>query len=180
MSTEQSVYERAAFFRKAANVQRSHTLRQLRQVRLSEHSYGVMMLLITISERCKQDLLPLLKAAAVHDLSEVHTGDMPATAKWADPALRAELNRASTAFEIDKGLRVYLTAEQAALLSWCDLYEFAQNQLEELRMGNTYAVKYLTNAIENLKNRGVPSSAAVECTDLLTNIEMEFARHVRF
>lgn len=171
-------YGRVQFLRECSNVRRSHTLRQLQPYTLGQHSFGILLILAAIYENTGLPVPALLvRAAMYHDLSERYTGDTPATAKWGDPALRKELNRASTSYEFANNLRTYLPPELCDLLSWCDLFEFACNQLEELRLGNTYAAEYIQRAIENLNARVAPPKFQVSCADLLNGLTLEFARH---
>lgn len=174
-----NTYERVSFLREAANVRRSHTLRQLQPYTLAQHSFGLLLILSAIYEKIDASMpYAIVRAAMYHDLSEKFTGDMPATAKWHDEGLKNELSRVSTAYEIENDLRGYLPSSHARLLSWCDLFEFACNQMEELRLGNTYARAYVQTSIDNLQSRGLPEGVyTAPCLELINNLTLEFAKY---
>jgi 5'-deoxynucleotidase YfbR-like HD superfamily hydrolase len=130
--------------RDAGAVHRSHTCRTLKDRNVAEHSHGVAMLVLLLYQAC--GCLPparMLAAALVHDLSEIATGDMPAPVKVEHPDLKAMLNRISTAWEEQYGLRYTLSENEAHLLLWCDRMDFALFTFEEIEMGNTLFKPYL-------------------------------------
>lgn len=151
-------FARVMHLRNAAAVQRSHTCRMLVQHTLASHSYGVLMLIFELY-RLRGTVFPsggVLMAAAVHDLSEYSTGDVPATAKWDDPDLRAALNRASSNWEYKQGLRIPLSEDDQKTLKFCDMMEFVCTCYEEVTMGNRFALQYLVNAMMALSELPLP------------------------
>lgn len=130
--------------REAASVQRYHTQRMQRKQELNAHSYGVAMLVQHLYPECSRDLL---LAALYHDLPEYFTGDVPAPAKRGIPQLAVLLENA------EKGTGILyrefnLTVFDEALLKWCDTFELVLFCLEEVQMGNTYALAPLYKGLE--------------------------------
>lgn len=125
--------------RDAGVVKRSHTLRTLFDRNVAEHSWGVAMLVRQVYAWA--GLAPpsrVLLAALCHDLSELVTGDLPATAKREHPALRAAANAVTTPWEKRLGLRYELTDDEQLTLLYCDRMEFALYALEEVTAGNRF------------------------------------------
>lgn len=116
-------------------ITRYHTKRVLRPQSVAAHSARVGMLCQLVWPECSANLL---RAALLHDISELCTGDVPSPVKWANPALKAELSRVTTQYETDHGLRMPLTEDEQLVLRWADLAEGAQFCIEEVRMGNSY------------------------------------------
>lgn len=144
--------------RDAGVVQRSHTCRTLKDRNVAEHSHGVAMLALLLYQSVGFAApAVVLMTALVHDLSEIATGDMPAPVKRQHPALRAELNKVSTAWEEAQGIRYSLQEDQAALLLWCDRMDFALYSLEEVSMGNGLFKSYLNRILYWLTTMPVPA-----------------------
>lgn len=130
-----SALEHACLMRDAAAVQRYHTVRTLRQQTLADHTFGVMMLIRHIYPDARREVY---LAAMHHDLPEFVTGDMPAPAKAASPALAIlleEAERGTAPLYEEFGL----TPHEESVLKWCDYMELVLWCLEEVQMGNAYA-----------------------------------------
>ncbi len=121
-------------------VRRYHTAKTMREQRVDSHSWRMAALLTFVWPDCSANLL---RAAIMHDVSEIFTGDVPSPVKWRNQALRAELNRISTEAEQDLGIRVPLTEEEATLVRWADYTEGSLFCLEELESGNLRICKTL-------------------------------------
>ena len=89
----------------------------------------------------------VLAAALVHDLSEIATGDVPAPVKRNNPELKSVLNKISTDWEIEHGIRFDLDRHESYLLLWCDRMDFALYALEEVCMGNRLFLPYLNRIV---------------------------------
>lgn len=132
----QSSFERACLMRDAGAVKRYHTVRTLRLQTVAEHTFGVMQLIDHIYPDARKEVLI---AAMHHDLPEFVTGDIPAPVKRQLPRLavlleEAERGTAPLYRDMD------LTAFEEAVVKWCDLMELVLWCLEEVQLGNTYAM----------------------------------------
>lgn len=132
-----STYETALLFRDAGAVKRYHACRMTREQTLAAHSFGVAMLVQQVFPECRKELL---LAAMKHDLPELITGDIPAPVKRTSVAISLILE------EMEKGTApLYedydLTSQEASVLKWADLTELVLWCLEEVQIGNTYAMK---------------------------------------
>ena len=164
------IFDRVLQFRDAGVIKRSHTCRTLMDRNVAEHSHGVAMLILALYA----PVLPrpeLLAAALTHDLSEIATGDVPAPVKRDNPALKIELHKISEAWEHEMGVRYNLTAEEAALLLWCDRVDFALYALEEVTMGNRYFLEYLHRITSWLREMPTPSICSFEAEMLLDSLQ---------
>lgn len=152
--------QRIMMLRDCAAVKRSHTCRTLIDHTLASHSHGVAMLVLEVYRYAEYSTVGpsanILAASLVHDLSERVSGDMPATAKWANPKLKAELNVVSMAWENKHSMRFELSLVEQQVLKWCDLMEFGLTMIEERKYGNTFVDEYLRNCLEGFKSLSRP------------------------
>lgn len=120
-----------------AGVLRWHTQRMLRQQTVAEHSFRAALILLAVYPDCR---IELLRAMLTHDLAEIETGDVPATTKWAHPALAKELKNIESDYETRNNIHEDLSEEERYVLKWCDYVELMSWCAEEAKMGNTYAL----------------------------------------
>lgn len=66
----------------AGDVQRFHSTPGITKQTISEHSWGVALIVQYLAPTCSKRLI---MAALTHDVAESITGDIPAPVKWADP-----------------------------------------------------------------------------------------------
>lgn len=168
-----SITTQVLTMRNAGVIKRSHTCRTIMDRNVAEHSHGVAMLVLLLYQSA--GMLPraeLLAAALSHDLSEIATGDTPAPVKRQYPDLKRELNRITTTWENDHGLRFNLTPGESALLLWCDRMDFTLYCLEEMKMGNQYFEEYYARISEWLRQSELPSVDGVTnaCTALMNDV----------
>lgn len=136
-------YETALLFRDAGAVKRYHSCRMTREQTLATHSFGVAMLVQQVFPECRKEVI---LAAMKHDLPEFITGDIPA------PVKRASVGMSLMLEEMEKGTApLYedfdLTSPEASVLKWADLMELVLWCLEEVQIGNTYAMKQAQTGI---------------------------------
>lgn len=134
MLSNDQLIGRMYMYMSGTQISRYHLKRTSRPQNVGEHSARVAMLVSLVSPACSANVL---KAALLHDISELATGDVPSPAKWANPALAQELRRVSGDFEALHGLRIDLTDDEARLLKWADLADGCLFCIEELRFGNS-------------------------------------------
>lgn len=137
--------QRLMLQRDAAAVQRYHTKRTHRSQTLADHTYGVMQIMVYVDPEVSAEALV---AAMFHDLPEVVTGDIPATAKQKHPRLKAELDAVERS--VDANLRSPLSAPcsaEQALVKWADTYELICWCLEEWSMGNMQVIGIIATGV---------------------------------
>ena len=118
--------------RHAGHVQRWHTVPTIRPQNVAAHSWGVALLVMRFwPHRTNGDLL---RATLLHDAHEGVLGDVPATAKWRWPHLKAALYQCES--ELDDRMFEKLTISELKVLKFCDLLELCEYAAEEVHMGN--------------------------------------------
>lgn len=129
----------------AGRTKRYHTRAMHDYQTVAAHSWGVAVLVLAIAKAPSVDLL---KAALVHDLGEAKTGDVPATAKWANAEMARLLHLMEERELLRMGIYVSLTMHDQALLKMADILELMNHVTDEVLMGNAHAKDMLTNALE--------------------------------
>jgi len=142
-----------------------------RQQTVAEHSHGVAVLVTIVEPNASAELL---QAALFHDISEAVTGDVPSTAKWAYPEVRAALNAASMDIEQKACLRMTLTVHEQNVLRWCDMAELVLFALEEWYGGNYNARKVVENGMGWLREHEAPTIAAEELRAFMWQTQSNF------
>lgn len=135
---------------------RYHTRRMIQRQTVADHSWGVAFVLTCI---CNPSV-ELLKAAIFHDLAETVTGDMPATAKWANPAMADALSALEFSFDLQNGLAQELSNQEVDLLKWADALELMLHCKAEISMGNVTAYDMYDRVRERLTVWEAPTAAA--------------------
>lgn len=129
-------------------VTRYHTRRMLVPQCNAAHQWGVAMVLWAAGVANDR----LLAAALTHDVHEYATGDSPANAKWANPALTQVLHDMAEQFNGEYGLNsIKLSGEEQLLLRWADLFELVHHAIVEVRMGNSYAREIINNGVSAMR-----------------------------
>lgn len=156
--------------RNAGHVRRYHTLQTIGHQTVAEHSYFLVMILLELTNG--KVSAELLKAAVYHDLPEVFTGDIPATAKWASPCLVQSLQILEDLFEDEHDLSVALSDEDKLLLKFADMAELVMYSLDQLRLGNRNMMDVCVRGIDYLENMPFVSVKAVNMmNELITEME---------
>lgn len=170
------------------NIIRYHAHPLTKSQDVSAHSHRVSLVVLAVWPECRQELL---KAAVYHDLSELATGDVPSTTKWAHPTLGTELNRVTTEWEKNRGLRVSLTRPEMIVLKLADMIEGAMFCMDRYRNGeqkggliaNAYiqaSVEYLNENTFGAENSTVLNTVQNNLMDLLSDLEADYiATHKR-
>lgn len=136
--------------RAGGNVKRFHTVQIIGEQTVAAHSFNVAMLCKTIKPDCSADLI---LAALLHDVPECETGDIPATAKWANPDLEKELRRVERSFERLHGFNIELTREEEEVLKIADMIELVYFCVEQRRLGNTSIYPILDRGVRYLRTK---------------------------
>lgn len=152
--------------RQGGDVKRFHTVTMHREHLVSSHSWGVATLILHV---IPEPSLNLIKAALWHDVAEQATGDMPATTKWANPALAAALADVEESVEEELGLFVVLNEYERWLLKFFDMADLVLACLQEYHLGNREALVIAKRGVEYLMNKGSPCS---ECTDFIVELKL--------
>lgn len=163
--------------RAAGDIRRYHTTRTLRPQSVAAHTWGMLLALMTVNEG---DDAVLMQAVMLHDAAELATGDVPAPAKWKSPPLAAALHEMEREFDELHGLTgLYeeLTERQRWLLKWSDIYELTCWCLEEVNMGNTYALELLQNGWHCLVRMEYDEHGTVHIQELTDALTEEARKH---
>lgn len=134
--------------RDMAHTRRCHTVQTIGHQTVAEHSYHVALLCVELCNGVPS--MELLKAALYHDLPEVHTGDIPATAKWANKDLCKALIDTELEFAETHNIAVPLTNEEVLTLKWADALELGFYCCDQRSMGNKHVEQMYTNIYNHM------------------------------
>jgi hypothetical protein len=106
--------------REAGQVVRCHTVPRVPYYDVAQHTFGALNLLLLLHPGPSVDLI---KAVQWHDVAERWTGDVPATAKWGNPALGEFLAERETDVLTRLELSVSLGEEDTRWLKAVDILD---------------------------------------------------------
>ena len=150
--------------RDGGGVKRFHTVRNIREQTVAEHSWGVAIICL---ELWPSGGSALIKAALWHDVPEALTGDVPAPAKWKYPELSKVLDKVEAELEKQLGLKVFLTEEQKLKLKIADTMELLWFSLEEIRLGNKNFKIIFERGLKHLETLELDASSKDMIYDLV-------------
>lgn len=136
-------------------MKRYHTFPIIGEQTVGHHSHRVALILVYLTDGKLST--NLLKAALFHDLAEIHTGDIPATTKWAHPSISDLLHVIEASFEMEHQIRVVLTEKETKLLKTADMCELMLFAEEQYRLGNKNARDLWGRGMLYLQNLGTYS-----------------------
>lgn len=124
--------------RMGGGVKRYHTRPLIGEQTVAAHSWGVACICMRLSGgQENRDVLYLYEAALLHDVAEYDTGDIPATAKWESPTLKAALEDLERAVESRIGISTdKLEPWSLWALKFADMLELLWFCVEQRRLGN--------------------------------------------
>jgi 5'-deoxynucleotidase YfbR-like HD superfamily hydrolase len=139
----------------ASLVKRYHTWPTLRIETIAEHSHGVAMLYMRmfVDPMDGDTLMRVTNLHAVrwileNDLAELWSGDAPFPVKMRFPNMREAHKEVEREANMALGVRVpQLPVREARRVKACDLLQMYLFGLHERRMGNTYALPIVRDAL---------------------------------
>lgn len=154
-----SAYELAMRERGYGAVKRYHVMRTHRTQTVAEHSQGVAIIILQIFPAADARLL---RAALTHDFHERDTGDMPSTAKWKFPGLKAAMQEAEDQWNGDHAGYgdSALPDFEKRILKWADYLELMLWSIEEMMLGNRYGAESYGNISRALEHMQPPTTEA--------------------
>ena len=138
-------------------VKRFHTIPMIGEETVGEHSFGVAMMVLAITEQ--KASADLLRAALYHDMAEQITGDSPFTAKRAFPMLKSTLEIMEETWETDNGFHVDLNERDRLLLKSADMLQLLWRCKLQRDLGNTNVDKVFTNGVKFLNTHPLEGKA---------------------
>lgn len=123
--------------RRGNAVMRMHSEHPINRENVGHHTANLIGLIIAVYSPTVPPA-SLLVAAAMHDLPEAETGDVPATTKWRSPVIKKELTRLEQEFYEEQKLPnpdFLLTPEESNLLSVLDSYDLMLWCLDQASRG---------------------------------------------
>ncbi|QDP55877.1 MAG: hypothetical protein GOVbin8609_9 [Prokaryotic dsDNA virus sp.] len=125
----------------SGNVERFHQAVGVTKQKLSEHQWGVAMLMEKFFPNCTRNAIMY---ALTHDIGELYTGDIPATTKWANPDIKTLLDEYEEKIIYDLGVKYVVSDEEARQLKLCDCLEGMTYCAYRYEMGEIHAQKPFT------------------------------------
>lgn len=123
-------------------VKRCHTFPIIGEYTNAQHQYNATMLLMLLHPA---PTMRLVRAVMTHDTPERWSGDPPASGKWLNPELAAQVELTEQRCAQRLGLDEQLTPEDVSWLQGVDKLELLMWSLEQQALGNRYAVKVESN-----------------------------------
>jgi len=136
-------------YRSGNKVKRYHTCDTIVGETVGHHSANVAILCVQITE--EKPSATLLMAALTHDMAEQYTGDVPATAKWDSPELKAALTAMERRFDYQWFNIHTLTPYGCKVLKQADMLDLCFKALEEINMGNSQFKPILARGVDWLR-----------------------------
>jgi 5'-deoxynucleotidase YfbR-like HD superfamily hydrolase len=137
----------------SGKVRRKHTMENIHAENISEHTWGVVLLLLMLWPDARREIII---AAQLHDFGEKATGDMPGPTKWSDPVLETLMDKLerdhmrTTLPQALYSLIEGLTDPEWGLVELCDRAEFCVSMIHERMLGNRYAEIYYKRAWDKM------------------------------
>lgn len=128
-----NILRRTKFAREAGEVRRCHTMRIIGEYNVAQHSFNMVTMLLAFHPEASSELI---KACLYHDLPERLTGDIPATAKWANIVSAEILERNEKAILKGVGCSYMLTVDETKWLRSMDIFELYLFCLDQHMLGN--------------------------------------------
>lgn len=135
---------------RGGQIRRFHSWPTIGQETVAEHSYYVCMLVLALTDGKASS--NLLKAALFHDLAEQATGDIPATTKWANPLLKANLDAIEEIFEAKWNIAIALPEDDKLVLKWSDMLALLFYCKQQRDLGNRGMNVVFTRGVDYLNN----------------------------
>lgn len=166
--------ERFNVIMSGGHIRRYHMKRVLHPQTVGDHSGRVANLVHIVDPMCSAHVL---RAALMHDTSELATGDIASPVKWGNPVLAEELRRITGDYEKRYGLRIELTEQEGHLLKWADYAEGTLFCIDEMMLGNRGMAGTFGRYLEALKE--VPRQQASEVALRQRRIETDLENRGR-
>lgn len=145
------ISSRLDLMRRAARVQRLHTIPTPYRQSVGEHTFGVLAVLFEITTPSAE----LLTTALFHDVTEAALGDIPATTKWASEVLETALKGLEEDCKQTHSIPTSsLSDEERSLLKFADFVELAMFCLEEAP-ANKRLLVVVENCLKAIERRGL-------------------------
>jgi 5'-deoxynucleotidase YfbR-like HD superfamily hydrolase len=138
---------------RSGTVRRYHTMEAIESNLVSQHSWGVVLLILMLWPDAPRQLLI---AAELHDFGEKATGDMPGPVKWGNPVLESEMDRMERAHMKarlpDTLLQLLESVDEVqwGLVELCDRAEFCISMIQERMLGNKFTEIYYKRAWDKM------------------------------
>lgn len=120
----------------SGDVERFHQCTGMTKQKLSEHQWGVALLIQKFFPDCHKHVI---LAALTHDSAELVTGDIPATTKWSVPEIRSLLEKMEQEVELEWGVDFALSKYEKYMLKSCDMIEGMRYCLKRTTCGELRA-----------------------------------------
>lgn len=104
----------------SGDVERFHAVPGITKQKLSEHQWGVSILVQHLYPNCRKEVV---LTALTHDVPELVTGDIPATFKWSYPEVREFITKFENKIEKDWDIHFNLSSSEYDMLKICDMLE---------------------------------------------------------
>ena len=161
---------RQKILRKGSKVKRWHTITNVKEQTVADHSWGVASIIIDIWPDASTSLITF---ALWHDIPEYIVGDVPVTAKWQNKNLAKVVEEAETQVAKEHQLYVKLTDTEKLKLAVADLLEVLWYASEEVALGNSNFLKVFYTARKKLETLIQSMDCKAYVTDIINHLRGE-------
>ena len=134
--------------RLAGDVERYHTWPTLTKQTNASHTWNCIRIYLLIWGTISPEVAKYLM---VHDVGELHTGDLPYPIKARNPALKSEVDRLEAEAREVLGVRLpSLSEDEKIRVRFVDLADMCEFGIHELALGNRFALPIVTATREAL------------------------------
>jgi len=142
------------YMRRAARVERYHTMPTVKPQSVGQHTFSAMALLDLCFPDARKEVW---RAMLYHDAPECITGDTPATVKWRHTAIEDVLKSIESKISLEFQTVIEITDEERQHCKFCDLMELVIFSIEEFDMGNKLMAVVAINGMKAISDRGLAS-----------------------
>lgn len=141
------------FVREAFHVRRYHTVLHVnKEETVAHHTCNVIAILFELYDDAPP--LDLIKLALHHDVPELVTGDIPATAKWEFPKFAEQAVLVEEEIKKEAGLfDPKLEEIDQVLFKFADMFDLCLKCVEEMATGNLLFARVLANGLSFLRKQ---------------------------
>ena len=161
---------RQEILRKGSKVKRWHTITNVKEQTVADHSWGVASIILDMWPDSSNSLITF---ALWHDIPEYIVGDTPVTAKWQDENLAKVVEKAERRVAKEHKLYVKLTTIEKFKLAVADLLEVLWYASEEIALGNSNFLKVFHTARKRLETLIQSMDCKAYVTDIINHLQGE-------
>ena len=156
--------------REAFLIRRYHTMMHVSMTEtVGHHTCNVIGILFHLYN--DNPPIHVIRAALHHDVPEIATGDIPATAKWGSSELRSACDKMEAEMSESLHLTTLTDPAEISMLKFADMMDLCFKSVEEVASGNEPFYQVLTRGLYYILNQlDGPLKSSKEAHGLLARL----------